>query len=231
MESMRRIDEFPEFERIFPSENTIVKRLPAPAEEKVQIEELDDLIYSLLDKPMSIAEIVPRARMSRFSAYEALKSLLEKGLLQIMEAEKGEEPDAGEAETGTEAPPRRLPLAAIAAALALAASLAFGELVVPRILPPGWGFVARGAVREAGVASGVSVAPTLGELESRLLDAAVREALEEHFAVKGAYPTGLETLVSNGLMSKKLFDEAAARGFSYRLGSGGKSYSLDEIRP
>jgi len=231
MESMRRIDEFPEFERIFPSESTIVKRLPAPTEGKVQIEELDDLIYDLLEKPMSIAELVPRARMSRFSTYEALKSLLEKGLLQIIEAEKNEEPDAEETDAGKEAPPRRLPLPAIAAALALVASLAFGERAVPRLLPPGWGFVRHGAVREAGVASGVSVAPTLGELESRLLEAAVREALEEHFAVKGAYPTGLETLVANGLMPKEIFDEAAARGFSYRLGSGGKSYSLGETRP
>jgi len=231
MESMRRIDEFPEFERIFPSASTIVSRLPAPAEGKVQIEELDDLVYDLLEKPMSIAELVPRARMSRFSTYEALKSLLEKGLLQIIEAEKSEETDAGETDTGKAAPPRRLPLPAIAAALALVASLAFGELAVPRLLPPGWGFVRHGAVREASVAGASAVAPTLGELESRLLEAAVREALEEHFAVKGAYPTGLETLVSNGLMPKKIFNEARARGFSYRLESGGKSYSLGEIRP
>jgi hypothetical protein len=231
MESMRRIDEFPEFVRIFPSESTIVKRLPAPADGKVEIEELEDLIYSVLEKPMSIAELVPKARMSRFSAYEALKCLLEKGLLQIIEAEKGEEPEAGEAEAGNEAPARRLPLPAFAAVLALVASLAFGELAVPRLLPPGWGFVRRADLREANVAGGVSVAPTLGELEFRLLEAAVREALEEHLAVKGAYPTGLETLVANGFMPEKTFDEAVARGFSYRLGSGGKSYSLGEIRP
>jgi hypothetical protein len=231
MESMRRIDEFPEFVRIFPSESTIVKRLPAPADGKVEIEELEDLIYSVLEKPMSIAELVPKARMSRFSAYEALKCLLEKGLLQIIEAEKGEEPEAGEAEAGNEAPPRRLPLPAFAAVLALVASLAFGELAVPRLLPPGWGFVRRADLREANVAGGVSVAPTLGELEFRLLEAAVQEALEEHLAVKGAYPTGLETLVANGFMPEKTFDEAVARGFSYRLGSGGKSYSLGEIRP
>ncbi len=231
MESMRRIDEFPEFERIFPSESTVVKRLPAPAEEKVQIEELDELIYDLLEKPLSIAELVPKARMSRFSTYEALKSLLEKGLLQIIEAEKSEETGAGETDAGKEAPPRRLPLPAIAAALALVASLAFGELAVPRLLPPGWGFARRGALREASVAGASAVAPTLGELESRLLEAAVREALEEHFAVKGAYPTSLETLAANGLMSKKIFDEARAGGFNYRLGNGGKSYSLDEIRP
>ncbi|MCX5753877.1 MAG: DUF4388 domain-containing protein [Candidatus Krumholzibacteria bacterium] len=231
MESMRRIDEFPELERIFPSENTIVKRLPAPAEGKVQIEELEDLIYDILDTPMSIAELVPKARMSRFSTYEALKCLLEKGLLQIIEAEKSVEPDAGEIDAGSVAPRRRLPLPAIAAALALISSLAIGELAVPRLLPPGWGLVRHGAVREASVAGGISVAPTLGELRSRLVEAAVREALEEHLAVKGAYPTGLETLVANGFMPKKIFDEAVARGFSYRLGSGGQSYSLGETRP
>ena len=234
MESMRRIDEFPELERIFPTENTIVKRLPAPAEGKVRIEEiedLEDLIYDLLENPMSIAGLVPRARMSRFSTYEALKSLLEKGLLQIIEVEKSEEPDDGEADAGNEAPPRRMPLPAIAAVLAIASSLVIGELTVPRLLPPGWSFMRRGAVIEAGIASGSSAAPKLGELESRIVKAAVSEALEEHLAVKGVYPTGLETLVANGLMPKKVFDEAVSRGFSYQLGSGGKSYSLGEIRP
>jgi hypothetical protein len=231
MESMRRIDEFPELQRIFPTENTIVKRLPAPAGGKVQIEELDDLIYDLLANPISIAELVPKARMSRFNTYEALKSLLEKGLLQIIEAEESETPDAGETDAGEEAPTRRLPLAAIAAVLALVASLAFGEMAVPVLLPPGWGLFRHGPVREASVASGVSVAPTLGDLESRLVEAAVREALEEHFAVKGVYPTGLETLAANGFMSKKTLGAAAERGFTYRLGSGGKSYSLGEARP
>jgi hypothetical protein len=231
MESMRRIDEFPELERIFPSENTIVKRFPATAEGEVQIEELEDSIYNLLDKPMSIAEIAPKARMSRFNTYEALKNLLEKGLLQIIEVEKSAEPDVREIDDGDEAPRRRLPFPAIAAVLALAASIAIGEMAVPRILPPGWGLLRRGAIREAGIAIGATVAPTLGALESRLLEAAVREALEEHYAVKGAYPSGLETLVANGFMPKKIFNEAAARGFSYRLGIGGKTYSLGEIHP
>jgi hypothetical protein len=237
MESMRRIDEFPELERIFPSEQTIVKRLPAPAEGTTRIEELEDLVYDLLENPMSIAEIVPRARMSRFNTYEALKSLLEKGLLQIMEPEESEEPDAALVDEGDEAPRRRLPLPAVAAVLALAASLAVGELAVPRLLPPGWGVLGRGAAREAGVGpgaavpAGATVAPTLEALEPRLVEAAVREALEEHFAVKGAYPSSLETLVSNGLMRQRVLDGAAAFGFSYRLGSGGATYSLGAARP
>jgi hypothetical protein len=154
-----------------------------------------------------------------------------------MEPEESEEPDAALVDEGDEAPRRRLPLPAFAAVLALAASLAVGELAVPRLLPPGWGVLGRGAAREAGVGpgaavpAGATVAPTLEALEPRLVEAAVREALEEHFAVKGAYPSSLETLVSNGLMRQRVLDGAAAFGFSYRLGSGGATYSLGAARP
>jgi hypothetical protein len=230
MESMRRIDEFPEFERIFPTDRTIVKRLPAP-DGGAQTEELEDFVYDLLENPLSIAEVVPKARMSRFNTYEALKNLLEKGLLQIVMIEESAEADEEETGEADEEEPRRLPVAAFAAALALVGSIAFGELAAPRVLAPGWAFVHRGAVSEARAASAVSVAPTLDGLESRLIEAAVREALEEHFAVKGVYPTGLETLVSNGLLSGNICGESRVRGLSYRVGSEGKSYSLGGSRP
>ena len=88
-------------------------------------------------------------------------------------------------------------------ALALAASLAFGEIAVPYILPPGWGVVRRGAVRATSETSAATVAPTLGELESRRLEATIREALEEHLAQSGAYPASLDTLVSKGFSRGK----------------------------
>jgi hypothetical protein len=230
MESMRRIDEFPELERIFPTERTIVKRLPAP-DGAAQTEELEDFLYDLLENPLSIAEIVPKARMSRFNVYEALKSLLEKGLLQIVMVEESAEDADDETEEADEREPRRFPVAAFVAALALVGSVAFGELVAPRVLAPGWAFVFRSAAPEARAASDASVAPTLGALESRLVEATVREALEEHFAVKGVYPSGLETLVSNGLLPGKVCEEARARRLSYRVGSEGKSYALGGTRP
>ncbi len=229
MESMRRIDEFPELRRIFPSERTIVKRLPAP-DGAAQTEELEDFVYDLLESPLSIAEIVPKARMSRFNTYEALKSLLEKGLLQVLMVEESAETGEDEADEAEEREPRRLPVVAVAAALALVGSVAFGELVAPRVLAPGWAFVHRSAAPEARAAGAASVAPTLGALESRLVEAAVREALEEHFAVRGTYPSGIETLVSNGLLSGKICGKARAAGLSYRVGSEGKSYSLGGIR-
>ena len=231
MESMRRIDEFPELVRIFPSEGTIVTRVTAPAADKAGLEELEDFVYDLIEKPMSIAEIIPRARMSRFNTYEALKNILEKGLLQIVEIQKDEETDDGEIDDEDEAPPRRLPLAAILSVAALVASLAFGERVAPLLLPPGWSVLGHRPVREAGLASGAAVAPTLDGIESRRLESAVREALEEHSAIKGVYPAGLETLVSIGLLPKGTIDEDLARKLSYRVGSGGRTYSLGEDRP
>jgi len=84
MESMRRIDEFPELQRIFPSEETIVKRNPIPENGRIELEDNEEIIYELLEREMTISELVSRARMARFCTYEALKNLLEKGLLQIV---------------------------------------------------------------------------------------------------------------------------------------------------
>jgi len=231
MESMRRIDEFPELQRIFTTEGTIVKSLPRPRDHGVELDELEEAVYDILDRKMSIAELIGRARMARFCTYEVLKNLLEKGLLQIVEiplpAEEATETPAAE---DTE-PRRHAFVPAIAAGCVLAACFAFGDFAVPRLMPPGWGLIWSGVAREAAVETGVSVAPTLDELKSRRLETAVREALEGHLASSGAYPTSLETLVSKGLLSREAFTAMNKRGLSYRVGSGGKSYSLEESRP
>ncbi|HVO77021.1 MAG TPA: DUF4388 domain-containing protein, partial [Candidatus Bathyarchaeia archaeon] len=59
MESMRRIDEFPELKRIFTSVNTIVERLPKPNGDGGELDEVEETIYDLLQRPMRIGDIVP----------------------------------------------------------------------------------------------------------------------------------------------------------------------------
>jgi len=231
MESMRRIDEFCELERMFTTEETIVKRLPKPKDQRLELDELEENIYEMLERQMSIAKLIGRARMARFCTYEVLKSLLEKGLLQIVETPLPAEV-AAETPAAEDAAPRRHAFApAIVAGCVLAASCAFGDFVVPRIMSPGWSFVTRGVACEATAAAAGSVAPTLNELTSRRLEATAKEALEGHLALTGAYPTSLETLVSKGLLSRGAFSAMHERGFSYRVGSGGKSYLLERSHP
>jgi hypothetical protein len=77
MESMRRIDEFPEILRIFPSEATILKRLPMPETSPPSLDAQEKTVYKLLAEEQCLGVLVSRARMSRFCAYETLKCLLE----------------------------------------------------------------------------------------------------------------------------------------------------------
>jgi hypothetical protein len=231
MESMRRIDEFPELKRIFTSEDTIVKRLPRSQDPSAELDELEESIYDLLERQTSIGRLIPKARMARFCTYEVLKNLLEKGLLQIVECEKPAEV-AAETPAGDEsAPSRRGYIPAIAATVALIVCFAIGELAVPSVLPPGWAIVHRGPSREASASDRGSAASTFGELESRRIGTAVRNALEEHFIMAGAYPSSLETLVSKGYLSRKVLSGANERGISYRVQSGGKSYALERTHP
>lgn len=232
MESMRRIDEFPELTRIFPGDETIVKALPMPAKNPPGLEALEQSIYDLIGDGKSIGRVVPFARTARFNTYEALKSLLEKELLQIVETPKPVEAEAEERTTEKRAPHRSAFRPTAAALGALVACLAFGELVAPAVLSPGWSVTGRGHSRESAVnGPSVALAPDLASLEARLLEASMREGLEEYLARTGVYPSSLETLVSRGFLSREIFAAASADGFSYRPDRGGRSYSLERSRP
>ena len=139
------------------------------------------------------------------------------------------EPEEPAAENKAPRTRRYVPL--MAAAGILLFCFTFGEIALPRIMPPGWGLFRHGNARPTQAASEASMAPSLEELDTRLLEAAVRDALEEHLALKGAYPASLETLVSNELLSRKLFEEVNSRGFDYRINGGGSSYSFERGRP
>jgi hypothetical protein len=230
MESMRRIDEFPELLRIFPSEDTTVKRLPA-SDDHTPLDELEKPVYDLLANEMRVGSIVSTAKMARFCTYEVLKSLLEKGLLQITDTGKPAAVEAAEpAEREREPRARkRIPIAAVAGSLAVC--FALGEFALPFLLAPGWSFLRHGAPRPVTEESRAHVTPDLERLDYRLLESAVAEALEEHLALKGAYPSSLETLVSNGLLTRKIVEEAHQRGLQYRATRGAKSYSLERSLP
>ncbi len=232
MESMRRIDEYPELLRLFPSDDTILKRVVPAEGKRPELDQTEEEIYELLASSMTLGGLVPKARIARFCALEYLKQLLEKGLLQVTPVEKPE-PVAetrGEEKSFDRAPSYRAPVA-LAAAGALALSLALGELAVPRLLPPGWGFL-RGQTAPAGSALRAGVIfPGISGIKERLLERTIHDELEEHLALTGVYPPSLESLAEKGLLTEKTLASAKALGWSYRLDRGGKNYSLERARP
>ncbi len=230
MESMRRIDEFPEMLRIFPSEATILKRAPMPEKGFPELDEQEQRVYELLAADMTLAEVISKARMSRFSTYEVLKCLLEKGLLAIVEpAAQPAEQAPFEVQELERPSQSRLAVPVYVVAI-LASCFVLGELAVPFILKPGWSF-SRRPRESAASPSSTLLAETRLELSIRDLDASLREALEEHRALAGAYPASLETLPAKGLLPRRVLDRAAEHGFVYRVIEGAEAYSLERELP
>lgn len=228
MESMRRIDELPEMLRIFPSEKMTVKRLPMPDQKPHKLDRQEEVIYELIEDEVSIERLVSTSRMARFCTYEALKNLLEKGLLEIGEMPVEEVQPVEEPARKVAKRRKMRVVPTLATLLFLLGSFAIGEYLVPVLLPPGWG-VARSA--EPGTAgrtgSEMFVAADLGELNERLTFEAVREGIETHMALKGSYPITLEVLTVRGIIPLSLLDEAQRYGIVYRMLDEGASYSLD----
>jgi len=224
MESMRRIDEFPELQRIFPSEETIVKRNPIPENGRIELEDNEEIIYELLEREMTISELVSRARMARFCTYEALRNLLEKGLLQIVGEPVQEDEEEIEYVKKSSTGRKGVFAPVVLSVSILLASFAIGEYVVPLTMPPGWKpYSARGEVSASSLDPS---AITLESLKRRRLAAKIENALEEYFALKGSYPFTLEVLVVRELVPKSVIDRAQEAGFVYKARPDGKAYIL-----
>ena len=139
MESMRRIDEFPEMLRIFPSEKMTIKQLAMPAEKPPKLDRQEEIIYELIEGEARIEDLVSTAKMARFCTYEALKNLLEKGLLELGEIPVEEVKEAPPEPVKPVVKRRKMSIfPTFATVLFLVACFAVGEYLVPLILPPGW---------------------------------------------------------------------------------------------
>jgi len=227
MESMRRIDELPEMQRIFPSGDIVVRRLPAPQGSSVRLEKNEEVVYNMLSEETSISDLVSHSRMARFNTYEALKNLMEKDLLEITKdtspvaEEVEEEVLEKKARSGKKFAPT------LAVVLTLIACFFTGEYAVPAILPPGWTAEAFSSdLRPAASSGGGMLSADLDEFRLRRLEATVSEGLEEYYAVKGTYPFTLEVLAVRKFITRDTISRVHQAGIVYRMGETGQDYSL-----
>ena len=226
MESMRRIDEYPELIRIFSSGKMTVKRLDMPQEKPPKLDRQEEFIYELLEEETRIESLIATAKMARFCTYEALKNLLENGLLEI--AEKPVEEITVEVEQETVVKKKRKPLLlpSFSVIMLLVAAFAVGEYLVPYILPPGW---CAASLRGSSMATGQGGTLLAGgpeELNRRYVEAALIQGLEEHKASRGTYPISLEVLAAKKIVPRRLLDKAQHHGFTYRTVNEDLSYYL-----
>ena len=224
MESMRRIDEFPELKRIFPSEQLILKRVDMPREDAPELDRYESSIYHLLERESKLIDFIMHSRMARFCTYEACKNLLEKNLLEIVTESVSIEDDDEEVLYEDRAKQRKLFVPAVAAICVLIASFAIGEYVVPWLSHPGW--THRTFAAPAPTSGEQRPAGGLDELAMRHTEASIREALEEYLAVKGTYPFTLDVLVVRSFAPEEIIERARQINLRYRLEHAGMSYSL-----
>lgn len=210
MESMRRIDEFPELRKIFPSEKMLVRRLAPADDDAPSLDRQEEIVYELLENERTLGDLVSKTRIARFSTYESCKQLLEKGLLEItQEVEPVKQAPVVERPSPRQPTGRRKRrvLPAVAAAAFLAACVFTGHQIVPRLLHAG----------------------SIGDpspLEQRLDEAAIRAGLEEYVAVGGSYPIDLAVLSAREIVPGRIVRRAEAAGLRYRLDPGGNGYEL-----
>ncbi|MCK4236466.1 MAG: DUF4388 domain-containing protein [Candidatus Krumholzibacteria bacterium] len=230
MESMRRIDEFPEFKRIFPSEEMVLMRLDASGEKPAELDEHEEFIYDLLENELSLAELTSHARMPRFCTYESLKTLIEKGMLQIIKKPKPLENEIEETTAEEKVIKKKKVAPTAAAVFILLASFAIGEYVIPAAMPPGWSASSHGSMKETHPTGGSFLASNLDELDLHNLEASVREGLEEYFAAKGSYPFTLEILAVRKFVPEEIIEQMHQSGLRYRTRKNCTSYSLTPVQ-
>ncbi len=210
MESMRRIDEFPGLLQAFPAQGI---RIAATGKEYTGEEPFGDnekLVLSLLKTARTMRDIIARANMPTYDAYESLKLLKEKGLISVEEDHR--DGAVGEAHISG-APLRRKrgnPMLLVASAFVFFACVVVGAWQKSDNIA----LVARDGVLRADGAARARV------------EQHVRWLIETYRAEHGAYPASLEALSESGLAAPSITDRAAVYSFEYRLTRDGSAYTL-----
>jgi len=225
MESMRRIDEIKELKRIFPTPEMIFKRAEIQPGASPEMTENEEFLYELLEEERSLNGLIASGKMPRFCVYEALRELLDKELLQIIEDHEPESINVESAPVEQTSSRGSLKPYFIAAALLLS-SFFIGEFAVPWILPPGWSMTTSERKTATPPRTSGFTAVTLKEIRNRQLEKRLESALEDYLAVKGSYPLTLDVLSIRGFVSSDVVTEARNEGITYKLGGDPGTYHL-----
>lgn len=210
MECMRRIDEFPALLQLFPAQGIRIAATSQEYKGEEPFSENEKLVLSILKTARTMRDIIARANMPTYDAYESLKLLKEKGLLMV--EEDARDGAVGEATiTGRAVRIRRgNPMLLVAASFVFVACVVVGVWQKSDNVA----LVARDGVLRADTAARARVEQHL------------RWLLEAYRAEHGAYPTSLEALAESGIAAPTVDDRAETYHFEYRLTSDGSTYTL-----
>jgi Domain of unknown function (DUF4388) len=209
MECMRRIDEYPMLQQLFPGDTIKIASTGRKPEPDAQMMTSEKTVLAIVDTPRTLRDIIARAQMPSFDVYEALKFLKEKGLIAVEEGTGLIGTEAGTA-ARVRRGKRTNPMLALAAAFTFASCLLFGVVRntdhVVRVAQDG--LVARDTAAR-------------GRVEHRL-----RFLVEAYRAENGTYPMTLDALRQGGYADRATLGRASELQFQYRLTRDGAAYTL-----
>ena len=211
MESMRRIDEFPQILEMFPSDRVLITRADAEIGE-TEMTKNEKAILKLLDEIISLRDLISCAKMPLFEVYESLKALSEKDLIKTKEEEPTEQAQVDAKKAARKAAARRNPLPFVVVSVLFAATMFLGLN----------GFVRNFEAHRVAVMQSIeSNSIARNQVEARL-----RWVIEAYRAQYGLYPRSLEVLEESGLASPHLLKMVDLFSFRYQLTPGSTAYTL-----
>lgn len=215
MESMRRIDEFPQLLLLFPNDSILVtlnaKDKAEKSDEKTANEKA--VLELLSARPISFRDIIAAAKMPLFEVYEALKLLKEKDLICTKDESRENAPPAEqESAARTERGKQGNPTPLIIAVVLFGLSVFVGGHGLIKVVEP-HKYLTIESLEDGSVARS-----QMGEK--------LRWLLEAYRAQYGAYPPSLDGLLSAGLATPQLLEKAERFSFRYSLTPGRPAYTL-----
>jgi hypothetical protein len=213
MESMRRIDEFPQMLKEFPDPAARIMKLEDPEEDQ-ELTSNEKAVLAILEEEHPLNYLIAHAKMPKFETYEALKHLKEKNLVKAHVPEgipQGEKAIHIPKVASRRQPRNALPI--VFAILLFCASLLFGgRTAITQI---------RSYASTTGAKVGKEATIARNRTEHRL-----RWALEAYYARRGEYPAQLTALKKEKLADDGFLDSIKRHSLRYRLTEQGRRYTL-----
>lgn len=211
MESMRRIDEFPQMLEMFPHDEILFERTDKEVGDDDNFTQNEKDILALISGNVSLRNLVARGGMPLFEVYEALKLLKDKELVTFRDVQ----PTASEVEPVAAPAVKRRPLGNVV------------PLIAASLLFVGSAFLGfRGMTGVIRPVRGGLVLPQNTEIARSRTEHNIRWLLEAHRAELGVYPETLDGLVTSGLAPRELVERAEEFELRYRLTTGRLAYTL-----
>ncbi len=213
MESMRRIDEFPQSLKLLPDLGVRIHRVGKPKEELTRNE---TAILELLDTERTLSYLIGRAKIPQYETYEAVRYLHEKDLVEVNVQEAS---DA--VANGSNTPikrrrrhkhPRQNLLPFAVSFVLFATGLGWG---VAHTMPYLEAVLTGGRVRSIESPSG-----------RNRTEATLRWTLAAYYAKNGHYPSALTGLVESGLANEPFLRTVSGYSIRYHLTEDGQRYTL-----